>query len=124
MKKRLSHFLLCAGLIAVAALTAFTLPASAVKVQIPVKKLNGEVVYVTVDVSPGTPLSEIVGLPGTPVPPGTPTGPAPGAPVAPAHRRPSPAQAVSSPRAAETGVPPSGRRRGREHRTTGIRYLR
>ncbi len=97
MKKRLSHFLLCAGLVAVAALTAFTLPASAVKVQIPVKKLNGEVVYVTVDVSPGTPLSEIVGLPGTPVPPGTPTGPAPGAPVAPGAPAPQPGAGSEQP---------------------------
>ncbi|MBA3299513.1 MAG: lytic murein transglycosylase, partial [Thermoleophilaceae bacterium] len=75
--KRVSHFLLCAGLLSAAALTAFTLPASAQKQQIPVRLLDGRVVYVTVDVTPGTPLSKIVGLPGVPVAPDTQSGPAP-----------------------------------------------
>ena len=77
MKRRLSYLLLSAGLLAVAALTALTLPASAEKRTITVRLLNGQVVTVTVDVAPGTPLSEIVGLNGTPVAPGTPPTTAP-----------------------------------------------
>ena len=59
MKKRLLYILLTAGLVAAAALAAFTLPASAELRTITVRLVTGEVVTVTVDVPPGTPLSEI-----------------------------------------------------------------
>lgn len=59
MKKRLSHVLLCAGVALVAALTAFTLPAAAEKRTLSVKLVSGEVIVLTVDVPPGTPISEI-----------------------------------------------------------------
>ncbi len=55
-------------------LTAFTIPASAEKRTIYVRLVTGQVVPVTVDVPPGTPLDDIQ-LPGTPVPPGTPSKP-------------------------------------------------
>jgi transglycosylase-like protein with SLT domain len=88
MRKRLTYILLCAGLIAVAALTAFTLPASAEKRTVTVKLVTGQVVTVTVDVPPGTPLDQI-DLPGQIVPPGTPSTPAP----APKSPKPAPAPA-------------------------------
>jgi len=50
MKRRLSYLLLSAGVIAIAALTAFTLPAAAEKRTITVRLLNGQVVTVTVEV--------------------------------------------------------------------------
>ncbi len=59
MKKRLWHTLLCAGVVLTAALTAFTLPATAETRVLTVKLLSGEIVTVTVDVAPGTPVSEI-----------------------------------------------------------------
>jgi hypothetical protein len=59
MKKRLLYILLTAGLVAAAALAAFTLPASAEQRTITVRLVTGEVVTITVDVPPGTPLSEI-----------------------------------------------------------------
>jgi hypothetical protein len=59
MKKRLSHTLLCAGVALVAALTGFTVAASAESRVLTVKLVSGEIVTVTVDVPPGTPLSEI-----------------------------------------------------------------
>ncbi len=59
MKKRLWHTLLCAGVALVAALTSFTVAASAESRVLTVKLLTGEIVTVTVDVPPGTPVSEI-----------------------------------------------------------------
>jgi hypothetical protein len=59
MKKRLWHTLLCAGVALVAAFTSFTVAASAQSRVLTVKLLTGEIVTVTVDVPPGTPVSEI-----------------------------------------------------------------
>ena len=59
MTKRLLYILLVAGLLAVAALAAFTIPASAEPRTITVRLADGTIVTVTVDVPPGTPLSEI-----------------------------------------------------------------
>ena len=72
MRKRATQLSLCAALLAVAGLTAFTLPASAEKRTIYVKLVTGQVVPITVDVPEGTPLDQIE-LPGTPVTPGTPS---------------------------------------------------
>src|SRR3954453_6572393 len=74
MKSRLLYILLSVGLLVVAMLTAFTIPASAEKQTIYVRLVTGQVVPVTVDVPAGTPLDQIQ-LPGTPVPPGTPSKP-------------------------------------------------
>ncbi len=74
MRKRLLYLLLCAGLAAAAALTALTLPAAAEPQTVTVRLLTGEVVTITVDVPPGTPLDDIE-LPGEIVPPGTPSEP-------------------------------------------------
>src|SRR4051794_32428627 len=74
MKSRLLYILLSVGLLVVAMLTAFTTPASAEKQTIYVRLVTGQVVPVTVDVPAGTPLDQIQ-LPGTPVPPGTPSKP-------------------------------------------------
>ncbi len=78
MKKRVFTLLLAAGLLAVAAFTALTFPASAQTQTVYVKLPSGEVVPVTVDVPPGSSLDDIQ-LPGTPVPappaPETPTTP-------------------------------------------------
>ncbi|MEX1142660.1 MAG: lytic murein transglycosylase [Thermoleophilaceae bacterium] len=59
MKKRLSHALLSAGVVLLATLTAFTMPAAAQKRMLTVKLTSGEVISLTVDVPPGTPVSEI-----------------------------------------------------------------
>jgi hypothetical protein len=59
MKKRLRHTLLCAGVALAATLTAFTVPASAERQVLTVKLLTGEIITVTVDVPPGTPVSQI-----------------------------------------------------------------
>jgi hypothetical protein len=71
MKKRLAYILLIAGVLIVAGLAAFTLPASAEKRTVYVQLVTGEVVPVTVDVPPGTDLNQI-GLPGPIVPPPVP----------------------------------------------------
>jgi hypothetical protein len=102
MKKRLWHTLLCAGVALVAALTAFTLPASAEKRVLTVKLVTGEVITVTVDVAPGTPVSEIqlpsdlgpvewvsqqgTTTPTTPTPPPATTPTTPTTPAAPAPK--------------------------------------
>ena len=98
MRTRAVQFLLCAAVVAAAALTAFTLPASAEKRTIYVKLVTGQVVPITVDVPEGTPLDQIQ-LPGTPVPPGTPVraqarSPSPSRPT----RRPSPGSGSEQPR--------------------------
>ncbi|MGI8946376.1 MAG: lytic murein transglycosylase [Thermoleophilaceae bacterium] len=108
MKKRFSYFLLCAGLLSTAALTALTLPAEAEKRTISIRLLNGQVVTVTIDLAPGTPLTDILGLGGTPVPPGTPSGPAPD-PVAPSETAPQPgAGAEQEPGVGQPGRAPKG----------------
>jgi hypothetical protein len=72
MKSRLLYILLAAGVLALAMLAAFTLPASAEQRTVYVKLATGQVVAVTVEVPDGTSLDQIQ-LPGTPVPPGTPS---------------------------------------------------
>ncbi len=67
MRKRVFTLLLAAGLLAAAAFTALTFPASAQTQTVYVKLPSGEVVPVTVDVPPGSTLDDIQ-LPGTPVP--------------------------------------------------------
>jgi hypothetical protein len=67
MRKRVFTLLLAAGLLAAAALTALTFPASAQTQTVYVELPSGEVVPVTVDVPPGTSLDDVQ-LPGTPVP--------------------------------------------------------
>jgi hypothetical protein len=59
MKKRVLYILLLAGLAAAALATALTFTASAEQRTISVRLADGTVVQVTVDVPPGTPLSEI-----------------------------------------------------------------
>src|SRR3954454_5939819 len=71
MKKRLLYILLMAGVLIAAGMAAFTLPASAEKKTVYVQLATGQVVPVTVDVPPGTPLNQIQ-LPGPVVPPPTP----------------------------------------------------
>src|SRR5918998_875740 len=75
MKRRVVQILPCAGLAGAATLTSFTVPASAEKRTITVKLLNGRIVTLTIDVPPGTPLSQIR-VPGV-----VENTPAPGAPA-------------------------------------------
>ncbi|MEJ7790071.1 MAG: hypothetical protein WKF29_09340, partial [Thermoleophilaceae bacterium] len=98
MKKRVLQLLFSAILLAVAALTALTLPASAQLQTYTVQLPTGEVV--TVEVPSGTPLSE---LPGRPVDPGTPRAPAP-EPVPPASA-PAPDPAAPAAPAAPPAAP-------------------
>ena len=72
MTKRALYILAVVVVVAVAGLTAFTIPAAAQLQTIYVKLPSGQVVPVTVDVPPGTPLKDIP-LPGVPV--GTATTP-------------------------------------------------
>src|SRR5919199_1106937 len=72
MTKRALYILAVVVVVAVAGLTAFTIPAAAELQTIYVKLPSGQVVPVTVDVPPGTPLKDIP-LPGVPV--GTATTP-------------------------------------------------
>jgi Transglycosylase SLT domain/Peptidase family M23 len=67
MKTRAITLLLAAGLLAAAALTALSIPATAQTQTVYVKLADGSVVPVTVDVPPGSSLDDIQ-LPGTPVP--------------------------------------------------------
>jgi hypothetical protein len=76
MKTRVITLLLAAGLLAVAALTALSIPAAAQTQTVYVKLADGSVVPVQVDVPPGSSLDDIQ-LPGTPVPAPTPTVPTP-----------------------------------------------
>jgi hypothetical protein len=83
MKTRVITLLLAAGLLAVAALTALSLPAAAQTQTVYVKLADGSVVPVTVDVPPGSSLDDIQ-LPGTPVPaPPAPETTTPTTPVTP-----------------------------------------
>jgi Transglycosylase SLT domain/Peptidase family M23 len=67
MRKRVITLLLAAGLIAAAAFTALTFPASAQTQTVYVQLATGEVVPITVDAPTGTDVGDIA-LPGTPVP--------------------------------------------------------
>ena len=55
----ISTALACAAVIGAGVLAALTAPASADKRQVTIRLANGQVITVTVDVPPGTPLSEI-----------------------------------------------------------------
>jgi hypothetical protein len=66
MKKRLLTLLLCAGLLLVAALTAFTYPAAADSKVVCVRTADGTLLSLTIPVVPGVPLN----VPGTVVDPG------------------------------------------------------
>ena len=97
MKTRVITLLLAAGLLAVAALTALSMPAAAQTQTVYVRLADGSVVPVTVDVPPGSSLDDIQ-LPGTPVPapapptPTTPTTPTtPSVPKPPETDKPAPA---------------------------------
>jgi hypothetical protein len=74
MRKRVVTLLLAAGLLAAAAFTALTFPASAQTQTVYVQLATGEVVPVTVDAPTGTDVGDIA-LPGTPVPAPTTTTP-------------------------------------------------
>jgi hypothetical protein len=93
MKTKLLQILLAAGVLAAAAFAALTVPASAQQQTIYVQLASGQIVPVTVDVPPGTPLDDIQ-LPGTPVPPPTtPTTPTvPTTPEPPSGPKPEPNQ--------------------------------
>jgi hypothetical protein len=138
MKKRLSHTLLCAGVALVAALTGLTVAASAETRVLTVTLVSGEVVQVTVDVPPGTPLSDIqlpadIGpvasvtqqeaapttAPAPPAPPAETTPPAPVAPTTPAPETtpaPQTAPAPAAPLESDPAPTPSA---GREQRPGG-----
>ena len=110
MKSKLLYIVLSAALVAVAATVAFTLPASAETRTVYVRLLDGRVVPVTVDVPPGTPLSEIQ-LPGQPVAPGTPSQPPPD------QKPPTPPPSSTAP---DSGPRPTPNGRGgRPQRRTG-----
>jgi Transglycosylase SLT domain len=68
MKTRVLTFLVAAGVVLVAALTAFTLPALADPETVWVRLPTGEIVQVTVDVPPGKTIHDVE-LPGELVPP-------------------------------------------------------
>ena len=74
MKTRVITLLLAAGLLAVAGLTALSIPAAAQTQTVYVRLADGSVVPVQVDVPPGSSLDDIQ-LPGTPVPPPAPPTP-------------------------------------------------
>jgi hypothetical protein len=87
MKTRVITLLLAAGLLAVAALTALSLPATAQTQTVYVELADGTVVPVQVDVPTDTSLDDIQ-LPGTPVP--TPTVPETTTPTTPTAPLPAP----------------------------------
>jgi hypothetical protein len=90
MKKRVFTLLLAAGLLAAAAFTALTFPASAQTQTVYVKLPSGEVVPVQVDVPPGSSLDDIQ-LPGAPVPaPPAPETTTPTTPTVPNVPKPAP----------------------------------
>jgi hypothetical protein len=107
MTRRLLTLLLVAGALAVAAVTALTIPAAAQTQTVWVQLASGEIVRVQVDVPPGSSLSDIQ-LPGTPVPaPTTPTTPAPTTPTAPdpAPQQPPTTDPAPAPAPAPTPTP-------------------
>ena len=115
MTRKLLYTLLATALVAVTALAAFTLPASAEKRTITVRLATGQLIQVTVDVPPGTPLSEI-DIPGVG---GISGPPEPSAPAAPAAPKPAPATpGTTTPDSGPTGRggnqqrPSAERRRG------------
>jgi len=74
MKKRLLYVALASALLIAAGFAALTNSASAVQRTITVQLADGQVITITVDIPPGTPLDQIQ-LPGEVVPPGTPSTP-------------------------------------------------
>ena len=108
MKTRVITLLLAAGLFAVAALTALSIPAAAQTQTVYVRLADGSVVPVTVDVPPGSSLDDIQ-LPGTPVPaPAPPTPPTPTTPTTPSVPKP--------PDDRQAGACPAGRQRAQLRR--------
>src|SRR5215207_2828384 len=123
MKTRVVTLLLAAGLLAVAALTALSIPASAQTQTVYVELADGTVVPVQVDVPPDTSLGDIQ-LPGTPVP--TPTTPetTPTTPTAPTVTAP---ETTTGPAPAPTGGsdgPSSTGGSPQENSTSGTRVRR
>jgi hypothetical protein len=131
MKTRVLTLLLAAGLLAVAALTALSLPAAAQTQTVYVRLADGSVVPVTVDVPPGTSLDDIQ-LPGTPVPapapePTVPTTPVtpPSTPKAPETNKPAPAPQDDQGPSSDGGSPQDKSDSGRKVRrnSDGTREL-
>ncbi|HMJ94443.1 MAG TPA: lytic murein transglycosylase, partial [Thermoleophilaceae bacterium] len=118
MKTRVITLLLAAGVLAVAALTALSLPAAAQTQTVYVRLADGSVVPVTVDVPPGSSLDDIQ-LPGTPVPPPaaeqTPTVPVtpPNLPKPPQTDKPAPAPQDNGP-SSDGGSPQDNSDSGRK----------
>jgi hypothetical protein len=100
MKTRLLTFLVAAGVVLVAALTALTFPALADPQTVWVRLPSGEVVQVTVDVPPGSTIHDVQ-LPGELVPP--PTTPQETTETAPAP--PPPTETTPAPPKAEPPQP-------------------
>ena len=104
MSKRLSSALVAVGLLAIA-LVAFALPASAQLRTFKVKLVDGSLITVTVDAPAGVPMSQVPGLPGTPIQELTP---------APAPAPPPPPPPEKDPPADSGGDRAGGRQGGRE----------
>ena len=117
MKTRVITLLLAAGLLAVAALTALSMPAAAQTQTVYVRLADGSVVPVTVDVPPGSSLDDIQ-LPGTPVPapaPPTPTTPTtPSVPKPPEVNKPAPAPQDNNGPSSDGGSPQDNSNSGRK----------
>jgi murein DD-endopeptidase MepM/ murein hydrolase activator NlpD len=117
MKTRVITLLLVAGVLAVAALTALSMPAAAQTQTVYVRLADGSVVPVTVDVPPGSSLDDIQ-LPGTPVPapaPPTPTTPTtPSVPKPPEVNKPAPAPQDNNGPSSDGGSPQDNSNSGRK----------
>jgi hypothetical protein len=120
MKTRVITLLLAAGVLAVAALTALSMPAAAQTQTVYVRLADGSVVPVTVDVPPGSSLDDIQ-LPGTPVPapapptPTTPTTPTtPSVPKPPSTDKPAPAPQGNNGPSSDGGSPQENSNSGRK----------
>ena len=129
MKTRVITLLLAAGLLAVAALTALSIPAAAQTQTVYVRLADGSVVPVQVDVPPGSSLDDIQ-LPGTPVPaPTTPTPPptptTPNLPKPPETDKPAPAPQDDNGPSSDGGSPQERSDSGRrvERNSDGTREL-
>jgi hypothetical protein len=140
MKKRLLTFLVTAGVVLVAALTALTIPAFADPQKVWVRLPSGEIVQITVDVPPGSTLQDVE-LPGEIVPPPTtaqetietapappPTETTPAPPKEPAQPAPNPEPAPKpAPKAeqpAEAQSPSAGGGSPQERTSSGVRVER
>jgi hypothetical protein len=123
MKTRVITLLLAAGLLAVAALTALSIPAAAQTQTVYVELADGTVVPVQVDVPPGSSLGDIQ-LPGSPVPtPTTPTTPTvPTTPTTPTAPTPVPDDPAPAPDGGSGGSgPTSGGGSPQENTNSGTR---